>query len=205
MSDLKGNYQYTAKLRAKGLLVVVFFSPDSAPSGAGAPGPCSPGRRTYRRRSGRLWAWRDGDRAEMGQFAEAHGLKDISIVLDHELYQTRQWGVSHLPSLYLVSGKTGRVLHKILGEDGKALDGMQADADGGSKEDRVGGSRREAGGGRQEGGRSRRQSRRGGQALGQHPRARQNLMGRKAYWKEERLKRGLGFPALFVIQVMWLR
>ncbi len=124
LGDLKGNYQYTAKLRAKGLLVVVFFSPDSAPS-----------VRALQAVQG--WTvdlptqkWTalgvgDGDRAELNQFAEAHGLEGITLVLDHELYQTRQWGVSHLPSLYLVSGKTGRVLHKILGEDGRALDGMK--------------------------------------------------------------------------------
>ena len=67
----------------------------------------------------------EGDRAELVQFAEAQGLNGVSILLDFELYQTRQWGVSHLPSLYLVSGKTGRVLHKILGEDAPALDGMK--------------------------------------------------------------------------------
>ena len=124
LSDLKGNYQYTARLRAKGLLVVVFFSPDSAPS-------------VRALREVQSWTvglptqkWTalgvgDGDRAELNQFAEANGLDAVTIVLDHELYQTRQWGVSHLPSLYLVSGKTGRVLHKIMGEDARSLDGMK--------------------------------------------------------------------------------
>ena len=32
LCDTKGTYLYTAKLRTKGLLVVVFFSPDSLPS-----------------------------------------------------------------------------------------------------------------------------------------------------------------------------
>ena len=31
-----------------------------------------------------------------------------------------------MPSVYLVSGRTGRVLHKILGEDARAMDGMRA-------------------------------------------------------------------------------
>ena len=124
LGDLKGNYQYTAKLRAKGLLVVVFFSPDSAPSvrALQAVQGWTAGLPTQK------WTAlgvADGDRAEMNQFAEAHGLGEVMIVLDHELYQTRQWGVSHLPSLYLVSGRTGRVLHKILGEDARALDGMK--------------------------------------------------------------------------------
>jgi peroxiredoxin len=124
LTDLKGNYQYTAKLRAKGLLVVVFFSTDSAPSVRALQSVQSwisdlPTQKWTALGVG------DGDRTELGQFAEAHGLEGVSIVLDHELYQTRQWGVSHLPSLYLVSGKTGRVLHKILGEDTQALDGMK--------------------------------------------------------------------------------
>ena len=67
----------------------------------------------------------EGDRPELAQFAEAHGLSDVSVVLDFELYQTRQWGVSHLPSVYLVSGKTGRVLQKIVGDDVPALGGME--------------------------------------------------------------------------------
>ena len=67
----------------------------------------------------------EGDRTELAQFAEQHGLSGVSLLLDHELYQTRQWGVSHLPSLYLISGKTGRVLHKILGWDEAALAGMK--------------------------------------------------------------------------------
>ena len=125
LTDLKGNYQYTAKLRAKGLLVVVFYALDSAPSVRSLEA---------------VQAWTadlptqkwtalgvgDGDRAELARFAEARGLDAITLVVDHDLYQTRQWGVSNLPSLYLVSGRTGRVLHKIMGEDGPAMDGMRA-------------------------------------------------------------------------------
>ena len=124
LSDLKGQYQYTAKLRAKGLLVVVFFSPASPPSvralqfvqGWTADLPTQ------------KWTAvgvAEGDRDELKQFAESQGLTGITLVVDPGLYQTRAWGVSHLPSLYLVSGRTGRVLHKILGEDAPALDGMK--------------------------------------------------------------------------------
>jgi len=124
LSDLKGNYQYTAKLRAKGLLVVVFFSTDSPPS-VRALQVVQSWTADLPTQKWTAIGVGDGDRTELAQFAEAHGLGDVTVVLDHELYQTRQWGVSHLPSLYLVSGKTGRVLHKILGEDGQALDGMK--------------------------------------------------------------------------------
>lgn len=124
LSDLKGNYQYTAKLRAKGLLVVVFFSPDSAPSVRALQTVQSWIAELPTQKWTALGVG-DGDRAELNQFAQTHGLEGVSIVLDHDLYQTRAWGVSHLPSLYLVSGKTGRVLHKILGEDAQAIDGMK--------------------------------------------------------------------------------
>ena len=124
LSDTKGVYQYTAKLRVKGLLVVVFFSPDSPPS-------------VQALKAVQLWTaetptqkWTalgvaEGDRPALTQFADAQGLSDVLVLLDFELYQTRMWGVSHLPSVYLVDGKTGRVLHKIVGDDAKALDGMK--------------------------------------------------------------------------------
>jgi len=125
LSDLKGNYQYTAKLRAKGLLVVVFFATDSAPS-VRALEAVQSWTADLPTQKWTFLGVGDGDRGELAQFAEAHGLAAITLVLDHDLYQTRQWGVSNLPSVYLVSGRTGRVLHKILGEDGRAMDGMRA-------------------------------------------------------------------------------
>lgn len=124
LSDLTGTYTYTAKLRVKGLLVVVFFSPESAPS-----------VRALKTVQG--WVeglptqkWTalgvsEGSRTELAAFAEAQGVEGVSVLVDNGLYQTRSWGVSHLPSVYLVSGQTGRVLHKIMGDDEKALDGMK--------------------------------------------------------------------------------
>ncbi len=124
LCDTKGIYQYTAKLRGKGLLVVVFFSPDSAPSVRALEAVQSWTAETPTQKWTALGV-AEGDRMEMAKFAEEHGLTGVSVLLDHELYQTRLWGVSHLPSLYLVSGKTGRVLHKILGWDEAALAGMK--------------------------------------------------------------------------------
>ena len=124
LSDVKGIYQYTAKLRAKGLLVIVFFSAASAPS-VRALEAVQAWTADLPAQKWTALGVGEGDRTALAQFAEAHGLSNVSLLIDHELYQTRQWGVSHLPSLYLVSGKTGRVLHKILGEDAPALDGMK--------------------------------------------------------------------------------
>ena len=125
LTDLKGNYQYTAKLRAKGLLVVVFYATESAPS-VRALEVVQSWAADLPTQKWTFLAVGDGDRGELAQFAEAQGLTAATLVLDHDLYQTRQWGVSNLPSVYLVSGRTGRVLHKILGEDARAMDGMRA-------------------------------------------------------------------------------
>ena len=124
LSDTKGVYQYTAKLRVKGLLVVVFFSMDSPPSVEALKTVQGWTTETPTQKWTALGVG-EGERPELIQFAEAQGLSNVSILLDYELYQTRMWGVSHLPSLYLVDGKTGRVLHKIVGEDTQALDGMK--------------------------------------------------------------------------------
>ena len=124
LSDTKGIYQYTAKLRVKGLLVVVFFSMDSPPSVEALKVVQSWTTEMPTQKWTAIGVG-EGDRPVLAEFAEAQGLSGISVLLDYELYQTRMWGVSHLPSIYLVSGKTGRVLHKIVGEDDAALEGMK--------------------------------------------------------------------------------
>jgi len=124
LSDLKGIYQYTAKLRMKGLLVIVFFSAASEPS-VRALEAVQGWTADLPTQKWTAIGVGEGDRTELGEFAAKHGLTNVSVVLDHELYQTRMWGVSHLPSIYLVSGKTGRVLQKILGLETDALAGMK--------------------------------------------------------------------------------
>ena len=124
LSDTNALYQYTAKLRVKGLLVVVFFDTNSAPS-IQAVDIVQGWTVDLPTQKWTALAVTEGDRPEVAQFASQHGLSNVSVLLDHELYQTRQWGVSHLPSIYLVSGKTGRVLHKIMGLDEAALAGMK--------------------------------------------------------------------------------
>ena len=125
LSDLKGTYHYTAKLRVKGLLVVVFFSPESAPS-VRALKTVQGWTADLPTQKWTALAVSEGSRTELAAFAEAQGVEGVSVLVDNGLYQTRTWGVSHLPSVYLVSGATGRVLHKIMGDDEKALGGMKA-------------------------------------------------------------------------------
>ena len=124
LSDTKGVYNYTAKLRVKGLLVVVFYAPDSAPS-VEALRLVQSWTEALPTQKWTALGVGEGDRTEMAQFAEVNGLANVSLLLDFELYQTRMWGVSHLPSVYLVSGKTGRVLQKVMGMEGEALAAMQ--------------------------------------------------------------------------------
>ncbi len=124
LCDLKGEYVYTAKLRTKGLLAVVFFSPDSAPS-VQAVEAVQGWTRDLPTQKWTALAITEGDRDQLRVFAQERGLDAVTLLVDHELYQTRSWGVSHLPSVYLISGKTGRVLMKVIGDRAADLDAIQ--------------------------------------------------------------------------------
>lgn len=120
LCNLQGEFVYTAKLRAKGFLVVVFYSPMSPPSITALEA---------------VQAWTadipaakwtavgvsEGDRDTLVSLQQDYGLSGLTLLIDHELYQTRRWGVSHLPSVYVVQGKTGRVLAKVIGNDTQDL------------------------------------------------------------------------------------
>jgi peroxiredoxin len=125
LCDLKGEYTYTAKLRVKGLLVVAFFSPDSAPSVRALEAIQSWTQDVATQKWTPL-AISEGDRGQLSEFTKSHGLSDITVLVDYELYQTRAWGVSHLPSIYLISGKTGRVLAKVIGDRERDLKDVKA-------------------------------------------------------------------------------
>ncbi|BDI32349.1 hypothetical protein CCAX7_44000 [Capsulimonas corticalis] len=115
LCDIKGGYIYTAKLRPKGLLAVVFFSPETAASVNVL--------KAVQEWTGEIEAskWSavgvaTGDREAIKQFAETNGIDKVSLLVDYDFYQTRSWGISHIPSLYIISGKTGRVLERIVGD-----------------------------------------------------------------------------------------
>lgn len=120
LCDLKGQYFYTAKARTKGFLIVVFYGLYAAPSVRALEAVQS---WTTDLPAGK-WsavAVTDGDRDEVTGFVEQYKLDGLTFVLDHELYHTRRWGVSTIPSTYVVEGKTGRVLAKVVGDDPAAL------------------------------------------------------------------------------------
>ena len=121
LCDTKGVYQYTAKLRAKGLLVVVFFSTASAGSLAVL--------KTVQEWTAAVktdkWtplAVASSSPEELKAFSEKNGLTDITFLLDYEYYQTRNLGVSHVPTLLVISGKTGQVLQRVQGNIAAELD-----------------------------------------------------------------------------------
>lgn len=120
LCDLKGQYVYTAKARTKGLLVVVFCGLYSAPSVRALEAVQSWTADLPTQKWTALGVT-DGDRDEAAGFVQQHKLDGVTFLLDHDLYQTRQWGVSHLPSVYVIEGRTGRVLAKVVGDDADAL------------------------------------------------------------------------------------
>lgn len=120
LCDLKGEYVYTAKARTKGLLVVVFCGLYSAPSVRALEAVQSWTSDLPTQKWTALGVT-EGDRDDASSFAQQYKLDGITLLLDHELYQTRRWGVSHLPSVYVIEGKTGRVLAKVVGDDADAL------------------------------------------------------------------------------------
>lgn len=120
LCNLEGEYIYTAKLRPKGLLVVIFFSPASPPS-VRALEAVQGWTTEITAPKWSAVAVTEGDRDEIAAFADQHKIDAVPVVLDHELYQTRRWGVSHLPTVYVIDGKTGRVLSKVIGDDSAGL------------------------------------------------------------------------------------
>lgn len=124
LCNVDGAYIYSAKLRAKGFLIVAFFDPNAAES-----------REVLRA----IDSWTEelvqtkwtavgisaSDRETIKQLVDTHSLKNMTMLLDHEFYQTKLWGVSNFPSVFLVSGKTGRVMAHVRGNNADALDGVK--------------------------------------------------------------------------------
>lgn len=120
LCDLKGQYVYTAKARTKGLLVVIFCGLYSAPS-AHALEAVQTWTTELPTQKWTALGVINADRGDVESFAQQYKLDGVTLLLDHELYLTRRWGVSHLPSIYVIDGKTGRVLSKVIGDDPAAL------------------------------------------------------------------------------------
>ncbi len=121
LCNLQGEYLYTAKARTKGVLVVTFFGQNSGPSTRGLQA-VQQWVDTLPTGKWVALAVGEGGRDELTAFQASNGLDGLTFLIDHELYQTRRWGVSHLPMTYVIAGKTGRVLAKVIGDDPAALE-----------------------------------------------------------------------------------
>lgn len=114
LCDTKGVYLYTAKLRAKGLLAIVFFSTASVGS-VEVLKAVQDWTASVKTDKWTPIAVANASAEELTEFAEKNGLTDITFLLDYEYYQTRNLGISHVPTLLIVSGKTGQVLQRVQG------------------------------------------------------------------------------------------
>jgi len=112
LGDLSGVYRNTAKLRAKGWLIIVFF--DASFSG-------------YSNVIDALKMWNSslpadkvtilgvgiGKREDLVQFAAANSV-NFPLVWDYDDYVAATWSVSALPTIYLMDAG-GRVLARLTG------------------------------------------------------------------------------------------
>jgi peroxiredoxin len=114
LGDLTGVYRNTAKLRAKGWLVIYFFDATQADSAAVAE--------TLKGWTTSLAADKVtilgvglGTRESVEEFAKAHGL-EFPVVWDYDEYVAATWSIVELPTFY-VTNAGGKVLARITGAD----------------------------------------------------------------------------------------
>ena len=118
LCDLNGVYQLTAKLRAKGWMVVTFFTPDDAFSTSVL--------NTLQEWTSSLPADKvsilgvlEGNRDALEAFKKSV-TATFPIVWDIADYWSANWGLSELPTTF-VTDSGGRVLDRIVGADTDAL------------------------------------------------------------------------------------
>jgi len=116
LCDLQGNFVYTARSRAKGLLTIIFFAPD-APASANALRIVQQWTQEIPTDKWSALGVAGPDRPILESYAQSQGITGITVLVDYDLYQTRAWGISHLPSTFVIDGKTGRVLSRVIGDD----------------------------------------------------------------------------------------
>jgi hypothetical protein len=124
LCDIKGAYTYTTKVRAKGMLVATFLTPDAAGAGRAAETVQAWTTEVPMDKWSAI-AVASGDRDAVVSFAEQHGLANVSTLVDHGAYQTRVWGISRLPVTFLIAGKTGQILGRVVGDDAGELAQMK--------------------------------------------------------------------------------
>lgn len=124
LTDTAGQPRATAQARKAGMLALVFFRTD-----------CPQCRQTIAllqsladayADSGKLTVWgvSQDSAAATRAFAEQNGIR-FPLLLDHDAWQSMNYGVTSVPTLYLVDGQ-GVVVQKVRGHSPATLDAVSA-------------------------------------------------------------------------------
>src|SRR3569833_2767919 len=112
LCDLNGAYVFTGALRKKGTLVVAFFSPNGQASTNAV--------KAIQQRVADLGGDKltavgvaGPDRPTLKSYADTQAVSGVTILVDHDLHEPRNFGISHLPCTLVIDGKSGRVLCKV--------------------------------------------------------------------------------------------
>lgn len=114
LSDLTGNYTHTSKLRTKGILIVSFFDMNSPVTQSFLQFTKQKLEQIASNKLAAIFVT-DGDRTNLASRVKDEGISETLVLIDHNFYQARQWGINNLPSTYLIDGKTGQVVERIVG------------------------------------------------------------------------------------------
>jgi peroxiredoxin len=124
LTDLSGRVCHTGPARSKGLLLLAFFRADSAPSLASltalqalADGYKESGKLT-------VFGVSESDEAATRSAVAAAGAS-FSVLLDRDGYHAMVYGLTSVPTVYLV-GSDGTVLRKMIGFQPRVLTDISA-------------------------------------------------------------------------------
>ena len=121
LCDLQGNYQNSAKMRAKGFLAVAFLEatdPNSQSMARDLQNWTALGEKLT------VAAVVFGEREDVEKMAQAGSLT-YPVLWDFEMYVAPIWSVSAVPTLFLVDSQ-GLVLGRVLGADEDELAAAQS-------------------------------------------------------------------------------
>jgi len=123
LCDIKGVYQNTSKLRAKGWLAILFIDADNTFSASAAQALQKWPESLPADKVSILGVAR-GEKESLKGFASEHNLT-YPIVWDFDDYVGGLYGINSTPTL-LVTDSLGKVLAKIVGDDATAIDAAKA-------------------------------------------------------------------------------
>jgi len=123
LGDLSGVYRNTAKLRAKGWLVIIFFDASDSKS-SGTTGILKNWAASLPSDKVSILGVGVGERSDVEQYAKTYEVT-FPLVWDYDDYVSATWSVSALPTVY-VTNAGGKVLSRIIGSNSAELGEAQA-------------------------------------------------------------------------------